>query len=87
MAAKKTRNPPAGKAAGQRAPNAPRYPRHAPDKALRIPRAILEQNAGKDCSDAEAVGFLGLKLSGALRTEISSGDSGFSSVRRRASSE
>lgn len=51
---------------------APKYPRHAIEKALRIPRAVLEQHAGKACSDAEAAGFIGLKLSGALNTELSS---------------
>lgn len=48
------------------------YPRHALDRALRLPRAILDQNAGKDCSDAEVASFLGVKLSGELSTEISS---------------
>jgi hypothetical protein len=48
------------------------YPRHAIDKALRIPRAILEQNAGKECSDSEAAGYIGLKLNGPVRVEISS---------------
>jgi hypothetical protein len=73
MATKKGQVGRAKKAATSRPVHAPRYPRHTPEKALRIPRAILEQNAGKDCTDAEAVGFLGLKISGALRTEISSG--------------
>lgn len=53
---------------------AAKYPRHAVEKALRIPRAIVDQNAGKECTDAEAAGFLGLKISGALRTEMSSGN-------------
>jgi len=48
------------------------YFRHAVEKALRIPRAILEQNAGKDCSDSDAAKFIGLSLSGATATEISS---------------
>jgi hypothetical protein len=47
-----------------------KYPRYPVDKALRIPRAILEQNAGKDCSDREAAGFLGLVLTGPLQVEI-----------------
>ncbi len=37
------------------------YPRHSLEKALRIPRAILEQNAGKPCTDKEAAGYLNLK--------------------------
>lgn len=49
-----------------------KYPRDSVNNALRIPRAILEQNAGKECSDSEAVGYLGFKLSGELRQEISS---------------
>lgn len=48
------------------------YPRHSVDKALRIPRAILEQNAGKECSESEAAGYLGLRLNGPVRVEISS---------------
>lgn len=48
------------------------FPRHSVDKALRIPRAILEQNAGKECSESEAAGYLGLKLNGPVRVEISS---------------
>jgi len=50
------------------------YPRHSVDKALRIPKAMLEQNAGgKECSDKEAVQFLGLQLNGPSKVEISSG--------------
>ena len=47
-----------------------KYPRYPVDKALRVPRAILEQNAGKECSDREAAGFLGIKLSGPFQVEI-----------------
>jgi hypothetical protein len=49
-----------------------KYPRHSVKKALRIPRAILEQNAGKECSETEAVGYLGSTLNGEIRMEISS---------------
>lgn len=48
------------------------YPRHSVDKALRIPGAILEQNAGRECSETEAAGFVGLRLNGPVRVEISS---------------
>ncbi len=48
------------------------FPRHSLEKALRIPKAVLEQNAGKACSDSEAAGFIGLKLNGPVRVEISS---------------
>jgi len=48
------------------------YPRHSVRKALRIPQAILEQNAGKSCSDREAANFAGLAYHGPSRVEISS---------------
>jgi hypothetical protein len=48
------------------------YPRHSVRKALRIPKAILEQNAGKACSDREAAKFAGLAYHGPSRVEISS---------------
>jgi len=50
----------------------PSYPRHSLKKALRIPRAILEQNAGKSCSDRDATRFAGLAFNGPSRVEISS---------------
>lgn len=48
------------------------YPRHSLDKALRIPKAILEQNAGKDCTDREAIAFAGVGWNGPSRVELSS---------------
>lgn len=48
------------------------YPRHSVKKALRIPKAILEQNAGKTCTDREAAKFAGLAYHGPSRVEISS---------------
>jgi hypothetical protein len=49
------------------------YPRHTIEKALRIPRAILEQNAGKECSKNEAAKFVGLTRSqGPFDVEVSS---------------
>jgi hypothetical protein len=48
------------------------YPRHSVKKALRIPKAILEQNAGKSCTDREAAKFAGLAYHGPSRVEISS---------------
>jgi hypothetical protein len=63
-AAKKT------KAGASRGPN---YPRHAITKALRIPKAILDQNAGKECTDQESASFLGVNYNnGPYATEISS---------------
>lgn len=49
------------------------YPRHSVDKALRIPKAILEQNAGKACSVAESAAFLGVGAAGPYTVEVSSG--------------
>lgn len=48
------------------------YPRHPVQKALRIPRAILEQNAGKPCSDREAARFSGMGYHGPFAVELSS---------------
>jgi hypothetical protein len=67
---KRNRQPSNRMEAGQTGPAL--YPRHSVDKALRIPRAILEQNAGKECSESEAAGYLGLRLNGPVRVEISS---------------
>src|SRR5262245_7375725 len=49
-----------------------KYPRHALEKALRIPKAVLEQNAGKECTDEQAAKFAGLGLHGPTLVEISS---------------
>ena len=56
----------------ERAKGVPAYPRHSLKKALRIPRAVLEQNAGKACTDKEATKFAGLAFNGPSRVEISS---------------
>lgn len=50
----------------------PKYPRHALEKVLRVPQAILDQNAGKECSEKEAAGFVGVGLAGPFRVELSS---------------
>jgi hypothetical protein len=49
------------------------FPKHAISKCLRIPQAILDQNAGNPCTDKEATKFLGLVYNGSLAVEISSG--------------
>ena len=50
-----------------------KFPRHSVGKAMRIPQAILEQNAGKACSRADAAKFLGLgSPAGPFSVEISS---------------
>lgn len=68
---KRTQAKPAEPATGL-ASNAAKFPRHSVTKALRIPRAILEQNAGRPCSDKEALKFAGLSFNGPSRVEISS---------------
>lgn len=50
-----------------------KYPRHSVDKSLRIAKALLEQNAGKDCTVKESAGFLGVGAAGPYQVEVSSG--------------
>ena len=49
-----------------------RYPRHTVEKALRIPRAIVDQNAGKECSDRDSAKFAGVGFNGPYKVELSS---------------
>lgn len=49
-----------------------KFPRHSVTKALRVPRAVLEQNAGRPCGDKEALKYAGLSFNGPSRLEISS---------------
>jgi hypothetical protein len=49
-----------------------KFPRHTVEKALRIPKAIIEQNAGRECSEADAATYAGVGIGGPLRLEISS---------------
>lgn len=49
-----------------------KFPRHTVQRALRIPRAILEQNAGRPSSAAEAARFFGGRASGEFQLEVSS---------------
>lgn len=60
----------AGTGGGKHGPLA--YPKHALTKCLRIPQAVLDQNAGKECSDREAAKFAGIGWSGQIQVEISS---------------
>jgi len=49
----------------------PNYPRSSLEKALRIPKAILEQNAGKECTDEESASYVGVKYNrGPYHVEI-----------------
>ncbi|MDX6274148.1 MAG: hypothetical protein QOJ92_1358 [Frankiales bacterium] len=52
----------------------PKYPRHSVERALRIPQAIFQQNAGKSASMADAASYLGTGTgaSGAFKVEVSS---------------
>ncbi|HDZ86789.1 MAG TPA: hypothetical protein ENH57_03755, partial [Actinobacteria bacterium] len=51
----------------------PPYPRQSICKALRIPRAILEQNAGRECTDKESANYVGVKYNtGPYAVELSS---------------
>jgi len=49
------------------------FPRHNLERALRIPKAILEQNAGKECTAQESAGFAGVSYNkGPYLLELSS---------------
>lgn len=50
----------------------PNYPRHSLEKSLRIPRAILDQNAGKPCTERKAAEFAGVGWHGPTRSAIGS---------------
>ncbi len=52
--------------------SAAKYPRHPLSKSLRIPRAIIEQNAGNECSIAESAEFVGVGNHGPYKLEVSS---------------
>lgn len=61
------------KSRGSKGQAIPKFPRHSLEDALRIPKAILDQNAGKECSEEESAQFLGLKFNKALyAVELSS---------------
>jgi hypothetical protein len=49
-----------------------KYPRRSVDRALRIPKAIVEQNAGKPCTPEQAAAFLGVGSKGPFAVEIGS---------------
>lgn len=58
---------------GKRAKTLPlAFPKHSISECLRIPQAILEQNAGKECSDRDAAKFAGVGYTGLIGVEISS---------------
>jgi hypothetical protein len=50
-----------------------KYPRHSLERALRIPKAILEQNAGRECTQQESASFVGVNYNrGPYVVELSS---------------
>lgn len=49
-----------------------KFPRHSLALALKIPEAVLEQNAGKSCTDREAAKYYGLAYNGPFQTHLSS---------------
>ena len=61
-------------ASKRRKPTATRgnFPRHSAEISLRIPRAILDQNAGHACTSKEAAVFLGVRPSGSFAVEVAS---------------
>jgi len=51
----------------------PKYPRHDLERALRIPKGILDQNAGQECTEQEAARYIGVKYNrGPYSVEVSS---------------
>src|ERR1700722_2715458 len=58
--------------AARRAVGNTQFPRHSILACLRIPKAILENNAGKECSDRDAAGYASLAYNGDIGVEISS---------------
>ena len=53
-------------------PNPAKYPRHSIERSLRIPKAILDQNAGKPCTDQQSAAFVGVGFNGPFQSEIGS---------------
>jgi len=51
---------------------AAKYPRHSIKKALRIPRSILDQNAGRACTPVESAKYAGVGYTGPYQMELSS---------------
>jgi hypothetical protein len=71
-AAKKTAKKVGSRSVAQVAAQA-KFPRHSVEKALRIPKAIYDQNAGKATSPADAAKFTtGGKVNGPFNVEVSS---------------
>jgi hypothetical protein len=48
------------------------FPKHSILTCLRIPKGVLEQNAGKECKDRDAARYAGVGYTGDVGVEISS---------------
>lgn len=70
--AKRAKRKSSARKSGAKVSNTAPFPRHAILACLRIPRAILEKNAGKECSAKAAAGYAGLAYNGDIGLEISS---------------
>lgn len=71
-AAKKTAGKKTSSARKTPTPNTPppKYPRHDVRRALRIPQAILDQNAGHPSTPNETAAFLGVGYSGSSASKL-----------------
>jgi len=70
---KQTKAKPAKKAKTRSSGRRAKYPRHSLERALRIPEGILEQNAGRECTEKESASFVGVQYNrGPYALEISS---------------
>lgn len=67
-AAKKTSKKPAARGGGARV----KFPKHSILGCLRIPQAIVDQNAGEACTDREGAAYAKIGWRGELSVEISS---------------
>lgn len=71
--AKKPRSAKSSSGAKRKKAAPAKYPRHSVDKALRIPKAVLDQNAGKPCTVQQSAAYLGVGHAGPYQVEVSSG--------------
>lgn len=69
---KRKRKRKSGKTSTGGATSAFAFPKHSLSRSLRIPQAVLEQNAGKECKYREAASFAKLSYNGDIAVEISS---------------
>jgi hypothetical protein len=62
----------ASQRAARRAVGNTSFPKHSIASCIRIPKGILDNNAGKECTNKEAAGFANLVYNGEIGVEISS---------------